>query len=262
MPQPSSRLVLILNPILHPLMPKLAVQLYSLRRETEKNPEEVLLQLPGIGFEAVELAGDYGWSADKWKEVLAKSGLKVMGAHVHLDDIEAKFNELVAFHRSIGNPRLIVPWLEEKWYSLEGFREIARRLHALAPRVHDAGLSLHYHNHDFEFRKLSDGSIGFDILLKNTDPALVGFEVDTYWIEKSGYEALAFLRKHESRVSIVHAKEFQRAEQKDCAAGKGDINFKEIVPLAVKNDWPIVVECEGENAIEIVRESAQYLSKL
>jgi len=243
-------------------MTKLALQLYSLRRETEKNAEEVVLEVPGLGFEAVELAGDYGWSTDKWVEILAKTKLKVVGAHCMLGDLEAKFDSLIEFYGKVGNSRVIVPWLDEKTRTPEGFVFTAEQLNKWAPVLRDKGISLLYHNHDFEFQKLSDGSIGYDLLLKNTDPKLVQFEVDTYWIQKSGRDAYEFLKKHEDRVGIIHAKEMRASDRTDCAAGDGVINFKEIVPLAVKNNWPIVVEYEGENAVEVVRRSAEHLSKL
>jgi sugar phosphate isomerase/epimerase len=243
-------------------MTKLALQLYSLRKEAEKNPEEVVLQVPSLGYDAVELASDYGWSTEKWVDMLARTKLPVVGAHAMLFELEAKFDSLMEYYRKVGNPRVIVPWLEEKWRTPEGFLEIARQLNQWAPKVREAGLTLHYHNHDFEFQKFSDGSCGYDLLLKNTDPALVSFEVDTYWIQKSGQGAFEFLQKNADRVSVIHAKEMRGSDKTDTAAGQGVINFKEIVPLAVKNGWPIVVEYEGENAVEVVRQSAQYLSQL
>jgi len=243
-------------------MTKLALQLYSLRRETETKAEEIFLQVPGWGYEAIELAADYGWSTDKWVEMLARTKLKVVGGHSMLGDLEAKFDSLVDYYHKVGNTRLIVPWLDEKTRTPEGFLFTAQQLNKWAPILRDKGISLLYHNHDFEFQKLSDGSVGYDILLENTDPALVKFEVDTYWVQKSGQDAFEFLKKHEDRIAIIHAKEMRASDKTDCAVGDGVINFKEIVPLCAKNNWPIVVEYEGENAIEVVRKSAQHLSQL
>jgi sugar phosphate isomerase/epimerase len=240
---------------------KPALQLYSLRREAEKNPEEVLLQVPALGYQSIELAAKYGWSNEKWKEMLSKLELKVVGAHAMISELEANFDELIEYYRQVGNPRVIVPWLEEKHRSPEGFRTLAKQMNEWGRRVKDAGFSFCYHNHDFEFQKLSDGSLGYDILLENTDPGLVGLEVDTYWVQSTGRDALEFVKKHESRVAVIHAKDLSATEKADCAVGKGVVNFKEIVPLAVKNNWPVVVEYEGENAIQVVRESAEYLSK-
>ena len=243
-------------------MPDLALQLYSLRNETAKDPEGIVLQVPGLGYRDIEFASDYGWSAEKWNEILAKTGMSVVGAHTLLPDLETKFDAMVEFHKKIGNSRFIVPWLAESWRTPDGFQEVARSLNEWGKRVQEAGLSFHYHNHDFEFAKLPDGSTGMEILVKNTDPKLVHFEVDTYWVEKSGQDAFEYLTKYVDRVSLIHAKELRKKDQADVAAGQGDINFKEIVPLAVKRGWPIVVEYEGTNALQVVKESAQYLSKL
>jgi sugar phosphate isomerase/epimerase len=243
-------------------MPDLALQLYSLRNETAKDPEGILLQVPGLGYRDVEFAGDYGWSPEKWNELLAKTGLSVVGAHTLLPDLEAKFDTLVEFHKKIGNSRFIVPWLAESWRTVAGFQEVARSLNEWGKKVREAGLTFHYHNHDFEFKPVSDGSTGMEILVKETDPDLVHFEVDTFWVEKSGLDALTFLKKHEERISLIHAKELRKKDQMDVAAGQGDINFKEIIPLAVKRGWPVVVEYEGQDALRVVKESAAYLSKL
>lgn len=224
----------------------LALQLYSLRRETADDPDKTVRCVPSLGYDAVELAGTYGWPAEKWKQLLAETKLSVVGAHCPLDQIKTQ----MPFHRAIGNPRLIVPSLPKGM----DYRHAARQLNVLGRHGEFAIL---YHNHAHEF---ADG--GMDILLAETDPALVAFEVDTYWVERGGGDSRAFIEQNADRIGMIHAKELRKRDNADVPAGQGDIDFKFIVPLARQRGWPVVVEYEGANAVTAVTESARYLRAL
>ncbi len=234
----------------------LALQLYSLRRETAGNADAIVRQVPALGYDGVELAGTYGWSAEQWRKILSETALTVVGAHHRLDELEGAFD----FHRALGNHRLIVPSLPK---GLD-YRQGAQRLNNLGQRAKAAGFTLFYHNHAAEF---ADG--GMDILLTETDPGVVAFEVDTYWVERAGQNACDFIRQHVTRVGMIHAKDCRKRDGADVPAGQGDVDFPAIIELARQNAWPVVVEYEGspgagrgENALTAVAESARYLRTL
>ena len=239
--------------------PKLSLQLYSLRRETSADAESTVRDVANLGYDGVELAGDYGWDVRKWCGMLDENGLAVVGAHVSLAALEHELAVLVEFHKAIGNTRLIVPSLPGELQTRIGYRDAAQRLTNVSRKLRDEGFSLLYHNHAFEFDRLDDGSRGMDILLNETDPADVQFEFDTYWLERGGEDARAFLEKHAARVGMIHAKELRKRDGADVPAGQGDVDFKAIIPLAIQREWPVVVEFEGENAVDAVRKSAAYL---
>ena len=243
-------------------MPDLHLQLYSLRRETAADAAGTLSRVRGLGYDGVELAGDYGWSAAEWRERLDATGLTVAGAHVGLPQLEGALDRQMDFHKEIGNRRLIVPGLARELHTPAGFREAATRLMRLAASVKVEGFEVLFHNHDVEFRRLEDGSRGIDILLAETDPSLVRFEFDTYWLEKGGEPSLDFLRQNAARTGMLHAKELRRRDGADVPAGQGDIPFPEILALARAHGWPVVVEFEGEGAEAAVRQSAAHLRPL
>jgi sugar phosphate isomerase/epimerase len=243
-------------------MTPLSLQLYSLRRETELNAEQTLRQVPSLGYKAVELFSDYGWPANKWQEMLAETGLAVTAQHIMLPDLETKLDKALEFQKKLGNTTLVLPWLAENWRTVKGYQEVARLLNAKAAKLRDSGFSLLYHHHDFEFAPLPHGLTGFEILIEQTDPDLISFEIDTFWVDRVGMESLEFFEKYQQRTRIIHAKDFRRRDQEGVACGLGDVNFRSIVPMALKNKWPIVVEYEGENAIDTVRQSARFLSQL
>ena len=244
-------------------MPKtiLGLQLYSLRREFEADAEGTLRKVRGLGYEYIETAGDYGWSADRWKQLLAETGLKMAGAHVGPDALTTNLASTIKFQKAVGNHRYILGHIADEDKTVAGYARFGAVLNKAAQDLKSEGGEVSYHNHDFEFKPLG-GTTGYDILLKETDPKLVHFEVDTYWVEKGGQDAAKFVADHADRIGIIHAKEIRRSDMSDQAVGDGDIDFGSIVTLAKARDWPVIVEYEGENALEVSRKSAAYLSKL
>src|SRR5882724_4524494 len=239
----------------------LALQLYSLRHETAANAEAIVRSVPSLGYDGVEMAGTYGWSVDQWKQILEETKLQVVGAHVGLETLEKEWDAQTKFQRAIGNTRLIVPSIPKSMQTAEGFLEAAGRLNALGDRAKSEGFALLYHNHAYEFMPLAGGRCGMVILLAETDPYLLGLEVDTYWVERGGHNSLEYVQQHVSRIGLLHAKEFSR-DGRDVPAGQGDINWKVIVPLLRSRDCPIIVEYEAGNAVEAVAASARYLREV
>jgi sugar phosphate isomerase/epimerase len=239
----------------------LALQLYSLRQETAANAEAVVRSVPSLGFDSVETAGNYGWSADQWKEILAETKLHVVGAHVGLETLEKEWDAQTKFQRAIGNQRLVVPSLPRHLQTVEGFSEATRRLDALGDRAKSEGFALLYHNHAYEFTPLKDGRCGMDILLAETDPQLLSLEVDTYWVERGGRNSREFIQQNVLRIGLLHAKEYCR-DGRDVPAGQGDVDWKVIVPLLRSRGCPVIVEYEAGNAVDAVAASARYLREL
>jgi len=239
----------------------LALQLHSLRHEAATDPEGIVRRVPSLGFDAVEIANTYGWSAEKWKDILAETKLRMIGAHVPLETLEKGWDVQLKFYRAVGNTRLVVPSLPKELQTSEGFSDAARRLNTLGERAKSAGFALLYHNHAYEFLPFTDGHRGMDILLLETAPQFLSFEVDTYWVEKGGRNSREFIQQNLSRVGALHAKEFSR-DGRDVPAGQGDVDWKVIVPLLRGRGCPIIVEYEAENPVEAVAASARYLRDL
>ena len=101
-----------------------------------------------------------------------------------------------------------------------------------------------------------------DILLADTDPALVGFEFDAYWLEYAGRDALDFIRRHADRVFAIHAKDLRKSDRADVPAGQGDVDFRRLVPMSAARGWPVIVEYEGADAPAAVRQPAGFLRHL
>ncbi len=241
----------------------LYLQLWSLRHATSTDAERALRQVKSLGYDGVELAGDYGWSAERWRDVLNDTGLTALSAHVGLDALEMGFPAKLAFHRKLGVDHLVVPALNRELQTADGYREAARRLNVLGAKAQAEGFRLGYHNHQFEFETLAGtDEVGMDILLAETDPALVHFEYDAFWLEYAGRNAVEFIRAQSRRVFLVHAKDLRKSDRQDVPVGQGDVDFRALIPLCTANGWPVVVEYEGADAFESVRQGAVYLRSL
>jgi hypothetical protein len=119
----------------------LALQLYSLRHETATDPEGIVRRVPTLGFDSVEIAGTYGWSAEQWTKILAEARLRVVGAHVGLEALEKEWDAQTRFQRAIGNKRLVIPSLPKNLQTADGYSEAAKRLKALGQRAKAEGLA-------------------------------------------------------------------------------------------------------------------------
>lgn len=178
-----------------------------------------------------------------------------------LETLESEWDAQAEFQHAIGCPRLVVPSLPKDLLTAKGYSEAARRLTALGNRAKSEGLALFYHNHAYEFSLMPDGRCGMDVLLAETDPALLGLEIDTYWVERGGVKSRDFVRQNAARIGMLHAKEFC-GDGRDVPAGQGDVDWKVIIPLARSHGWPVIVEYEADNALAAVEASARYLHSL
>ena len=245
-------------------MPPLFLQLHSLRRESAVDAEGTLRLVKPLGFDGAEIAGDYGWSRERWRTLLAETGLSVVAAHVSLEDLEEHRAERLAFYRALGVGRLVVTALPRAPQTAERYHGGARRLNAAGRILAAEGFSLAYHHHDYEFQWADEarGVCGLDVLLAETDPDGVGFEFDTFWLENTGRNAVDFIRRQASRARLIHAKDWRAKDEKNVIAGEGSVDFATLLPMCAAHGWPVVLEYEGAEALAGVRKGAKYLRGL
>lgn len=211
----------------------ISVQLYTVRDHTAKDFAGTMKKIAAIGYRNVELAG---WgnlsSAKDVRKALDDAGVKASGAHVGIDAFNADMKKVIDDAKTIGYDNVIVPYIGEEYRSAAGYRKLAAELTAFGPKVKDAGLTLLYHNHAFEFDQF-DGKAGFDILWEHSDPALVKCELDVYWIANGGVDPVAYIKKLGNRVQLIHAKDMDKTDRnKFTQVGKGTLDFPAIFAAA------------------------------
>lgn len=217
---------------------KKSVQLYSIRTLASRDYEAALKAVSEIGYEGVEPAGFFDHPADEVKGWLDKYGLKVSGAHVGAELIFDKPEETIAYHKTIGNSRIICPG-----YKLEtaaDVAELAAKYNKVAPLYKAAGMTLGYHNHSFEFKK-DNGKYLIDILAESVPSDILQLEFDVYWVYMGDECPVSYLKKYADRISVFHAKD--GTKENGTTLGQGDVDMKAVFTAAKANsriEWAVV----------------------
>ncbi|MDQ2799941.1 MAG: sugar phosphate isomerase/epimerase, partial [Armatimonadota bacterium] len=186
----------------------IALQLYTLRDQTAQDFSGTIRKVADIGYAAVELAGHGDLSIRELVSLLQDNHLRVAGSHVGIEAMEQDIAQVIDENLALGNRYVVVPYLsEDRRQGADGYKRTAETLNGLGETLRSNALSLCYHNHDFEFQKQDNGELGIDILLQNTDPALVKAEVDTYWVLVGGQDPVEFVQKYRGRVPLMHLKD-------------------------------------------------------
>jgi sugar phosphate isomerase/epimerase len=199
------------------------IQLYTVGSDFSKDPPGTLKQVAQIGYTEVETAGFANLSPTQLRDLLKETGLRAPSAHLRfgiddtgklLDDAKALGAEYAVSSVLMAKPPQAAGGVAGFLKSInqlqaDDFKAIAGLANEIAGKAKAAGLQYAYHNHNFEFRDLGGGLTGYDILLRETDPALVKFEADTGWMKVAGADPVALLRKYPQRYVMLHIKDFK-----------------------------------------------------
>ena len=244
---------------------RIGIQLYTVRRDMERDFEGTLARVAQIGYREVEFAGYYGRSATDVRAILARVGLTAPASHVGLADFRRDVDGVIAMASGIGASYLVVPWLDESQRrTLDDYRRIGQELNRIGEKVRAAGMRLGYHNHDFELARM-DGRLPLDVLLEEADPNLVVLELDLYWAVKGGVDPIAYFAKYPGRIQLVHVKDSAGApEHRQVDVGKGTINFAQIFARREQAGirHAFVEHDNPPSTAETMSSSYQYLSQL
>jgi sugar phosphate isomerase/epimerase len=235
---------------------RIGVQLYSVRDRMEKDFTGTLEGVAKIGFKEVEFAGYYNQSPEQVRSLLDRLGLRAPSSHIPLADISKDIPGQVKAAKTIGLEYITVPALFQPLMGKvtpDFWPKTAAEFNRVGKALKAEGLGFAYHNHSFEFEKLPDGRTGYDVLLAETDPAFVNFELDLLWATVAGQDPVAMFQKNPGRFVMWHVKDvkgvdaaratatstegstiqkLQKIGGSLAAVGTGDIDFKRIFAAA------------------------------
>ena len=242
----------------------IGLQLYTVRDLMQKDVKYTLQQVAGVGYREVEFAGLFDKSAKTVAKWLGENKLTSPSSHVPLDRLKNSLQAVVDECQTLGNGIIVCPWIDESMRkSADDWRRIGADFNKIADQLQRTGLRFAYHNHDFEFKTLASGEMGYDILLKECDPKLVKMEMDLYWITKGRQDPLAYFAKWPGRFPLVHVKDMAGSGE-IVDVGKGTIDWNRIFAkrreagiehFYVENDNP-------KSPIDDIKVSYDYLSRL
>ena len=218
----------------------LALQLYTVRDETARDFTGTIRRVAEMGYDGVEFAGYGGLTAEEMHSLLTEVGLRAYSSHVRLDALEQQLDEEIAYCKQIGSPYLFLPWLAPDMRNEESIRVLAPRLNTFGKRCQEQGITFGYHNHDFEFATLPDGTRLLDLLLSQTDPALVSLELDVYWAAYAGVSPASILERYAGRVPAIHVKDMT-PDRHFTEVGDGTLNLAQLLPVAEKSGTKVFI---------------------
>ena len=231
---------------------QVALELYTVRDETRRDFAGTLQRVAQIGYAGVEFAGYGNLTSLEMPALLAETRLKAVSTHLGLDALEnPQLSASIRYCKDIGCSFIVLPSLPKEWRTQEGIRALAPRLNAIGRQCQELGITFAYHNHDFEFTRVSSVYL-LDYLTQATDPSLVKIELDVYWAAYAGVDPVSYLQVLADRVVLVHLKDMA-ADRSMTEVGKGILNMQQICAFAqarglwgiVEHDYPQIPSLES-----------------
>ncbi|MEM6390643.1 MAG: sugar phosphate isomerase/epimerase [Pseudomonadota bacterium] len=183
----------------------LSFQLYSARSYPDL--AELLSLLAELGYDQVEGFGGLYEDPKATRAALDQAGLRMTSGHVLLPEFESDLNRVADLAETLGIGQLYAPYLDEAERPADraGWARFAERLAMIGQRVHDRGLRFGWHNHDFEFAPLADGSVPMQVILDEAPD--LEWQADLAWIHRAGADPLAWIEAHALRITGAHVKD-------------------------------------------------------
>ena len=214
---------------------RVGLQLYTVRDMMKADLPETLARVAAIGYKEVEFAGYFGRTPAQIRDLLRRNKLDSPSTHLSFDLLPNGWQKALDDAKAIGHKWAAIAWIpEEKRRTLDDWKRHAAAFNRAGAQAKSAGLRFAYHNHDFELTKIG-GVRPLDILLNETDPSLVNFEMDLYWVVFGGGDPLDFFKRYPKRFKLLHVKDSAGPpDNKMVDVGKGTINFRSIFAQSEK----------------------------
>jgi sugar phosphate isomerase/epimerase len=249
------------------------LQLYSLRADFAKDVPGTLKQVRDMGFKYVELAGTYNLTPEQFKKALDENGLVQIASHFAFerwrDDAEGVAREA----KALGLKYVGCAWIpHEGTFDEKLCRQAADVFNKAGETLSKHGMKFFYHTHGYEFQPFGDGTL-FDLLLTETKPKFVTYEMDVLWIVHPGQDPVALLKKHGKRFELLHIKDLKKGVKGDLSGGTdvsndvtlgtGQIDLPAVLQAAqkAKVKW-YFIEDESPTAAQQIPNSLKYLEQI
>lgn len=213
----------------------IGVQLYTVRSVLQNDVPGTLAAIRKIGYRTVEtFVAEYKMSAKDLRQAIVDAGLTAPSAHFAYNDFATRFD----YAKELGVECAVCSSVPGNMAdSSDGFKRAAEQYNEWGAQAKKVGLKFGFHNHNIEFREF-DGATGIDILLGNTDPALVQWQMDCYWVAQAGHDPVEMLRKHGKRMQSLHLKDRKPNATATLNTGPGSAFFTEVGDGTL--DWPSI----------------------
>ena len=252
----------------------MGLQLYSLREQFAKDVPGTLDKVHDWGFKNVELAGTYGLKPEKFKAELDARGLTAVSGHFPFQKFRDGVESIAREARVLGLQYVGCAWIDHSGaFDEKTCREASAIFNKAGQALAKQDIKFFYHTHGFEFQPHAQGTL-FDVLMAETKPEFVNYEIDVFWVVHGGQNPVKLLEKYGSRFALVHLKDMkdgtpiglltgQTDVSNDVALGQGRINFPRILRATEQAGakW-YFIEDESPSAEEQIPQSLRYLEQV
>jgi sugar phosphate isomerase/epimerase len=243
---------------------RIGIQLYSVRGPAATDLGAVLEQLAKIGYKEVELAGLYNHTAAEVRDMLKQNGLAAPSAHIPLDAIASSPDKTFADAHTLGLQWITAPVPPPgKHITADDWKRVADQFNKAGAQTKAAGFRFAFHNHNDIVKKTGD-VLPVEILMKETDPALVSYEMDLFWAVSGGADPIALLERYPGRFKMFHVKDGvpPYTDKTQADVGKGSIDFKPIFARAKGIQHYFVESDSAADPMVFAANSYKYLRNL
>lgn len=268
-----------------------AIQLYSLREQLEKDFRGTLEAVKKMGYDGVEFAGLCGNKPEDVKKMLDEIGLVAISSHVTIGEyVNEGIDEVLEKYKTIGCKYVAVPYLDDECRpGAARYAETLDMMRKIGEAAAEKGMTQLYHNHDFEFKTKVNGKYGLEDIYDTIPAEYLKSELDTCWVNIGGEVPAEYILKYTGRAPIVHLKDFymtgslpkhlyaligieDNAEEEESTfefrpVGHGMQDMPAILASSVKAgaEWVVVEQDDptpGSDPIECATKSITYLKNL
>lgn len=251
------------------------LQLYSLRDQFKSQGVAPMLdKVRQWGFKYVEVAGTYGLKPAEFKAELDQRGLVPIGMHFPYERLRDDVGGVIREAKELGLIYVGCAWIgHQQPFDEKQCRAAAAVFNRAGQALADQGLKFYYHNHGYEFYPYGPGTL-FDLLMAETDPRYVYFQMDVLWTIFPGQDPAKLLEKYPNRWLLLHLKDLKKGVPTGSLAGSTDLT-NDVALGSGQVDWPALfrasqkagvkyyfIEDESPTVVEQIPRSLRFLEQL
>lgn len=248
---------------------KIGAQLYTVRdfAKTLDDFSETLKKVADIGYTTVQVSGTCAYDPYWLRDELKKNGLTCDLTHFNAGRIKKDVIGVCAAHSIFNCKHIGVGSMPGK-PSEESYKNFVKDYTESLKTIRNNGFYFMYHNHYQEFSRLSDGIRLLEAMAEDFSPDLLGFTLDTYWIQFAGGDSVHWIRELKGRIPCIHLKDMSCVNKEHFMepVGSGNMNFPAIISAAEDSGCEyLYVEqdrCNGEDPFDCLKKSYDYLTSL
>lgn len=252
----------------------LGLQMYSLRFYTPTNAVAKLDKAKELGFKTIEGGAPARMPVEEYLKLLNERGIKLVSAGGDYARLKSDPDAVVAQAKKLGAKYVMCSWIAHPKgkFSEKEAREAAEVFNKAGEKMKAAGITFTYHCHGYEFQPYGDGTL-FDLIVKETKPEWVSFEIDVFWAAQGGADPAKLIEKHGSRFKLMHVKDLRKGaavnstgsapDEDSVAVGQGSIDWAAVMRAAEKAGVEhYFIEDEAKEAVDQIPQSLKYLQSL